>query len=42
MLVNARKIDGTFISVQSDELTQRIAVKSIIIKDEKNFNNASI
>lgn len=35
MLVNARKIDGTFISVQSDELTQRIAVKSIIIKDEK-------
>lgn len=35
MLVNARRIDGSFISVQSDELTQRIAVKSIIIKDEK-------
>lgn len=33
MLVNARKIDGTFKTLDSEELTQRVAVKAIIIQD---------
>jgi 8-oxo-dGTP pyrophosphatase MutT (NUDIX family) len=35
MLVRARKIDGTFQELDSSELTQRIAVKGIVVHDAK-------